>query len=280
MAHVNNAVYLDWAEEAIRAADPRPCRGARARAAALAARVPRGRRPRHQVRRPPGPTAAGWVCRIDDADDRPAVRRGAAATRPTGSAWVPGRGRADRHVRCVADAMPTAPPPTGPIRDRYEGPGPRRDVRPGTTPYRARYHRSAPTAGDHRAMAPRTARAATIAPSPNRSAPRAHGARPASCTLGSVGDQVTITHGDRALALAILAVALVGALVGTAGYAATIGRRQMRRIARAHRSPRHRDRPERRRSTPARSTTPGCAPGSADSPSGWARPGRWPRSTS
>jgi diguanylate cyclase (GGDEF)-like protein len=35
---------------------------------------------------------------------------------------------------------------------------------------------------------------------------------------------------ETGIALAILAIALVGALVGTAGYAATIGRRQMRRI--------------------------------------------------
>ena len=40
---------------------------------------------------------------------------------------------------------------------------------------------------------------------------------------------MTITE-ETGLALAILAVALIGALVGTAGYAATIGRRQMRRI--------------------------------------------------
>ena len=40
---------------------------------------------------------------------------------------------------------------------------------------------------------------------------------------------MTITD-QTGLLLAILAVALVGALVGTAGYAATIGRRQMRRI--------------------------------------------------
>ncbi len=40
---------------------------------------------------------------------------------------------------------------------------------------------------------------------------------------------MTITQ-ETGLALAILAVALVGALVGTAGYAATIGQRQMRRI--------------------------------------------------
>ena len=40
---------------------------------------------------------------------------------------------------------------------------------------------------------------------------------------------MTITE-QTGLLLAILAVALVGALVGTAGYAATIGRRQMRRI--------------------------------------------------
>ena len=33
------------------------------------------------------------------------------------------------------------------------------------------------------------------------------------------------------LILAILAIGFIGALVGTAGYAATIGRRQMRRIA-------------------------------------------------
>ena len=40
---------------------------------------------------------------------------------------------------------------------------------------------------------------------------------------------MTITQ-ETGIALAVLAVALVGALVGTAGYAATIGRRQMRRI--------------------------------------------------
>ena len=40
---------------------------------------------------------------------------------------------------------------------------------------------------------------------------------------------MTITE-QTGLLLAILAVALVGALVGTAGYAATVGRRQMRRI--------------------------------------------------
>ena len=40
---------------------------------------------------------------------------------------------------------------------------------------------------------------------------------------------MTITDGTGVL-LAILAVALVGALLGTAGYAATVGRRQMRRI--------------------------------------------------
>jgi diguanylate cyclase (GGDEF)-like protein len=40
---------------------------------------------------------------------------------------------------------------------------------------------------------------------------------------------VTITQ-ETGIALAVLAVALVGALVGTAGYAATIGRRQMHRI--------------------------------------------------
>ena len=53
--------------------------------------------------------------------------------------------------------------------------------------------------------------------------------RLASCTLWECRDQVTITE-QTGLLLAILAVALVGALVGTAGYAATIGRRQMRRI--------------------------------------------------
>ncbi len=40
---------------------------------------------------------------------------------------------------------------------------------------------------------------------------------------------MTITQ-ETGIALAVLAVALVGALVGTAGYAATIGRRQMHRI--------------------------------------------------
>ena len=44
MGHVNNAVYLDWAEEAIRAIEPVGRRRARYRSAALAARVPRRRR--------------------------------------------------------------------------------------------------------------------------------------------------------------------------------------------------------------------------------------------
>jgi diguanylate cyclase (GGDEF)-like protein len=47
--------------------------------------------------------------------------------------------------------------------------------------------------------------------------------------LGECRGQVIITEGTGVL-LAVLAVVMVGALAGTAGYAATIGRRQMRRI--------------------------------------------------
>src|SRR4029077_17817795 len=71
-------------------------------------------------------------------------------------------------------ATSTAPPPTGHIRDRYEGPGSRRDVRRRTTPYRAWYHRRARPSGTISlwpADGPRRDDCTESEPS----APRAHG---------------------------------------------------------------------------------------------------------
>lgn len=82
MAHVNNAVYLDWVEEAIRAADvSRPAAPGGAEAAAPAAleglrAIPRRYRLEYLAAAAPGQrlgaTAwpdgdAGWACRIADA---------------------------------------------------------------------------------------------------------------------------------------------------------------------------------------------------------------------
>ena len=248
MAHVNNAVYLDWAEEAIRAAGIRRRAAALdARPAALAARVPRRRRRRATGRGPsPGRTGPAGRCRIEDAatgepflgahlvrPDRPdKVHRVPPVLGPPDAPGAP------RHRSTAAHAHRTAPRP-----GRWSWP--RRDVRPGTAPDRAWYHRRPRPVGDHRAMAPRAARAATIAPRPNDPRPELTGRvqRRASLGVSGPGDD----HGTNRSPLAILAVALVGALVGTAGYAATIGRRQMRRIVELTERLADRDRPDRGR---------------------------------
>ena len=74
MGHVNNAVYLDWAEEAVRAGGADGVGGVAAAAAEVDA-IPRRWRleylgaaaPASRVRVAVWPERGGWSCRIEDA---------------------------------------------------------------------------------------------------------------------------------------------------------------------------------------------------------------------
>ena len=133
MDHVNNAVYLDWAEEAIQTIEPASAASRRA-ATTLAPRVPRlgrawGRRP-HGV-------LAGRD-RLVRQDRRRGERRPVRGRAPyglTGPSWVVGPGTMGG-TRC-AGATKTAPSRTGPPAAPDQGPGRPWDVRPRTTPYDA-----------------------------------------------------------------------------------------------------------------------------------------------
>ncbi len=153
MGHVNNAVYLDWAEEAMRAA------GGADGAAAIDA-VPRRWRleylgaaaARARVRAIAWPAGGRLVVPDRRRRNRRAVPRGppGGLTRTGAPAAVPGVGPGRPGASCH---RATAPDPTGPHRTRTTVLPAGRDVRPRTAPDRGRYHPVTPEGGDHRAMA-------------------------------------------------------------------------------------------------------------------------------
>ena len=224
MDHVNNAVYLDWAEEAIRAAD-------RGRPRRLE-HVPRRWRLEylgpaeraHPVLASAWTDGAGWSCRIVDGTTGEAFV-GAQAGGLTGSARP--RSGPQPTPWCVR-ATSTAPPANQPSRTRTKVRSAVWAVRRRTTPTAVRYHRSASPAGPS-SLWPRTGPRPSIAEK-SRSAPEPTGTASSFVHLGECRSQVTITDGTGLLLAVLGDRPRSGRLLGTAGYAATIGRRQMRRI--------------------------------------------------